>query len=224
MRRGTHGGRFILILPIAALPLLVSGCSSSGQADGTSSSFAELFRTSSTKSPAVAAAAATEGTPGAPKMLESCPPVELRQGASTLTINNNPKDPSAMQLRYQVSITQRARECSLAGGTLSIRIGVQGRIVLGPAGTHGSLEIPLRYALVQEGTEPKTIYTRLHRIPVAIPEGAPHVAFTHMEETITVPMPSIDVFDAYVVYIGFDALGAVQQRQPAPKKRPAKQS
>jgi hypothetical protein len=157
-------------------------------------------------------------------MLESCPPVELRQGAATLTINNNPKDPSAMQLRYQVGVMQMARECSLAGGMVSIRIGVQGRIVLGPAGTHGSLEIPLRYALVHEGPEPKVLYTKLHRIPVAIPEGAPHVSFTHIEETITVPMPSQEVFDSYIVYIGFDALGAVQQRQPPPKKRPAKQS
>ncbi len=221
MRRGTRGGfRFLRIVPIAALPLLASGCSSSGLPDGSSSSsFAALFRSSSS-APAPAAADAASG---APKMLDSCPPVELRQGASTLTINNNPKDPSAMQLRYQISITQRARECTLAGGMLSIRVGVQGRIVLGPAGTHGSLEIPLRYALVQEGTEPKTIYTKLYRIPVAIPEGAPHVAFTHMEETITVPMPSIPVFDAYVVYIGFDALGAVQERRPAPK-RPARQS
>lgn len=220
MRRGTRGGfRFLRIVPIAALPLIASGCSSSGQIDGSSSSFTELFRSSSAPAPA-----AGEAASGAPKMLDSCPPVELRQGASTLTINNNPKDPSAMQLRYQIGITQRARECMLAGGMLSIRVGVQGRIVLGPAGTHGALEIPLRYALVQEGTEPKTIYTKLHRIPISIPEGAPHVAFTHMEETITVPMPSVPVFDAYVVYIGFDALGAVQDRRPAPKKRPAKQS
>src|SRR5262245_3101010 len=110
MRRGTHGGlRFLRIVPIAALPLLAAGCSSSGQPDGaSSSSFAALFRSSSS-APAPAAADAASG---APKMLDSCPPVELRQGASTLTINNNPKDPSAMQLRYQVGITQRARECT----------------------------------------------------------------------------------------------------------------
>jgi hypothetical protein len=119
---------------------------------------------------------------------------------------------------------QTARECSVTNGTLAIRIGVLGRIVLGPAGTHGSLEIPLRYALVEEGPDPKTLYTKLHRIPVAIPEGAANVAFTHIEETISVPMPSIAVFDKYVVYVGFDALGAAQDRKPAPKKRTPKQS
>jgi hypothetical protein len=218
MRRGTQGGlRFIGIVPVAALALLTAACSSA--TDG-SSSFSDMFRSSSPTAAMPAAAAA----PGAPRMLDSCPSVELRQGAATLTINNNPKDPSAMQLRYQVGIIQTARECSLAGGTLSIRIGVQGRIVLGPVGTHGTLEIPLRYALVQEGPEPRTIYTKLHRIPVSIPEGAPHVSFSHIEETISVPMPSQDVFDSYIVYIGFDALGAVQDRRPPPKKRPAKQS
>lgn len=162
--------------------------------------------------------------PGGTKVLESCPNVDLRQGAGTLTINNNPKDPSAMQLRYQVAVMQTARECSVTAGTLAIRIGIQGRIVLGPAGTHGSLEIPLRYALVEEGPEAKTLYTKLYRIPVAIPEGAPNVSFTHIEETITVPMPSLAVFDKYVVYVGFDALGAAQERKPAPKKRTPKQS
>ncbi|MET0278038.1 MAG: hypothetical protein ABW198_06845 [Pseudorhodoplanes sp.] len=169
-------------------------------------------------------APASPAVPGGSKVLESCPNVELRQGAATLTINNNPKDPSAMQLRYQVAVMQTARECSNAGGMLTIRVGVQGRIVLGPAGTPGSLEIPLRYALIEEGPDPKTVYTKLHRIPVTIAEGQPNVPFTHIDETISVPMPSPAAFDRYVIYVGFDALGSAQERKPAPKKRTPKQS
>jgi hypothetical protein len=119
---------------------------------------------------------------------------------------------------------QTARECSFVDGNLTIRVGVQGRIVLGPAGTHGALEVPLRYALVEEGPQPKTVYSKLHRVPVTIAEGQPNVAFTHIEETISVPMPSLAVFDRYVVYVGFDALGSAQERKPAPKKRVPKQS
>jgi hypothetical protein len=230
MRRGTHGGlRFIKIAPIPALALLVAACSSAGTgANDSSSSFSSLFRASSPDHAAAVAAsapgaAAAPAAPGGVKALEVCPNVELRQGAATLTVNNNAKDPSAMQLRYQVSVTQMARECSLAGGTLTIRVGIQGRIVLGPAGTHGALEIPIRYALVDEGPEPKMIYTKLYKFPVAIPEGAPNVSFTHIEEAIAVPMPSMPVFDRYVIYVGFDVIGA-QERKPAAKKRPPKQS
>jgi hypothetical protein len=224
MRRGTHSGLcFIRVASIAAVALLASACSSSGPAttDG-SSSFADRFRSAmaSGTSPAPAPAA----MPGGPKALDSCPNVDLRQGAGTLTINNNPKDPSAMQLRYQVAVTQTARECSNVSGNLIMRVGVQGRLVLGPAGTPGSIELPLRYAVVQEGPEPKTLYTKLYRVPVSISEGQSSVAFTHIEEAISLPMPSTAVFDSYVIYVGFDALGAAQQRQPPAKKRAPKQS
>jgi hypothetical protein len=224
MRRGTRSGlRFIRIAPIAALALLAAGCSSSGPAttDG-SSSFADRFRSAMASGSAPAPAPAA--IPGGPKALDSCPNVDLRQGAGTLTINNNPKDPSAMQLRYQVAVTQTARECSNVSGNLIMRVGVQGRLVIGPAGTPGSIELPLRYAVVQEGPEPKTLYTKLYRVPVSIADGQSSVAFTHIEEAISLPMPSAAVFDSYVIYVGFDALGAAQQGKPPAKKRAPKQS
>lgn len=218
MRRGTRGGlRIFRIASIPALALLTAACSSSGSPSPEASSpLADLFRGGP---PPIAASVS-----GGVKTLDSCPNVELRQGAATLTINNNPRDPSAMQLRYQVAITQTARECRNDNGTLAIRVGVQGRIVLGPAGTHGSLEVPIRYALVEEGPEPKTVYSKLYRVPVTIPEGAPNVAFTHIEEAMAVPMPSPAALDRYVIYVGFDALGAAQQHKPAPKRRTPKQS
>lgn len=227
MRRGPRNNRrFIHAVSAAAFVLLAAAYSSSSPAPvaGDDPSFIDNFRSAKAIGSAHAQSSGPAGIPGAPKALESCPNMELRHGAGTLTINNNPKDPSAMQLRYQVSVVQMARECWSAGGMLTIRIGVQGRIVLGPAGTHGSVEIPIRAALVEEGAEPKTVYSKLLRVPVTIAEGQPHVSFTHIEELISVPMPSPAIFERYVIYIGFDALGAAQERKPAPKKRTPKQS
>jgi hypothetical protein len=205
------------------LTLLTAACSSAGTGTtDNSSSFSSLFRASSPDH--AAAMAAAPAVAGGPKALEGCPSVELRHGASTLTINDNPKDPSAMQLRYQVAVMQTARECSSSGGMLSMRVGVQGRIVLGPAGRPGVLEIPIRYAVVEEGPEPKAVYSKLYKIPVTIPEGAPSVSFTHIEEAMSVPMPSQAVFDRYVIYVGFDVIGATQERKPPARKRPPKQS
>ena len=218
MRRGTDGKRrrFINVVPFAALTLSIAGCSSSG-GDGTS--FGDRFRQSLTSGAPTAAAPAS--TTGATTNLENCPNVDLRQDAGTLTINTNPKDPSAMQLRYQISVTQTARECANIAGNLNIRVGVQGRVVLGPAGGAGTIEVPLRYALVEEGPQPKTVYTKLYRVPVSVGEGQNNVSFTHIEEAISVPMPSPAVFDRYVIYVGFDPLGSAQDRQPA-KKRPSR--
>jgi hypothetical protein len=126
-----------------------------------------------------------------------------------------------MQLRYQISVAQTARECANVAGNLAIKVGMQGRVVLGPAGTPGTIEVPVRYALVEEGPQPKTVYSKLYRVPVSILEGQSNVSFTHIEEAMSVPMPPPDVFDRYVVYVGFDPLGSAQERQPA-KKRPPK--
>ena len=124
-----------------------------------------------------------------------------------------------MTIRYQGTIVQLARECAAAAGNLTIKAGVQGRIILGPAGGPGQLDIPLRYALVREGPEPKTIWTKLYKIPVIVPEGQTNVTFTHVEDDMTVPRPKINDLQAYIIYVGFDALAAAEKPKKPPPSR-----
>ena len=56
--------------------------------------------------------------------------------------------PQALSLRYQATFVRAARECRVKGKDVNIKVGVQGRIILGPAGGPGELTVPLRYALV----------------------------------------------------------------------------
>jgi hypothetical protein len=206
----------IQFVQFAVMTLAIAGCSSAG-GDGTS--FGERFSQSVTTGTPTAPAPAV--TTGATTSLDTCPNVDVRRGASTIAINTNTRDPSAMQLRYQISAGQMARECANVAGNLNIKVGMQGRIVLGPAGGPGSIEVPVRYALVEEGVQPKTLYSKLYRVPVAIADGQQSVSFTHIEEAMTVPMPPPAVFERYVIYVGFDPLGSVQERQKQPaKKRP----
>lgn len=148
-----------------------------------------------------------------------CPSVEYRQGAATMAVNSPGAETTALSLRYQASFTQTARECMLRGGNLTIKVGVQGRIVLGPAGASGAIGIPLRYALVREGAEPKTLWTKVFIVPVTIPEKQLNVPWIHVEEEMTVPRPAGDEIEAYVIYIGFDPDGAAAKPKPAAKPR-----
>ena len=153
----------------------------------------------------------------------NCPSVEYRQGAATLAVNNPGAENTALSLRYQASFTQTARECILGGNSLTIKVGVQGRVVIGPAGGAGSINIPLRYALVREGAEPKTLWTKLFMVPVAIPQNQLNLPWLHIEEEMTVPRPSGDEVETYVIYIGFDPEGAGAARpKPAAKPRVAR--
>jgi hypothetical protein len=153
----------------------------------------------------------------------NCPSVEYRQGAATWAVNGPSTENSALSLRYQASFVQTARECILSGDNLTIKVGVQGRIVVGPAGTSGTVNVPLRYALVRNGLQPKTLWTKLFMVPVTIPTGELNPSWLHIQEEMTVPRPSARELEAYVIYIGFDPGGATSPRpKPAAKPKTAR--
>jgi hypothetical protein len=109
-----------------------------------------------------------------------------------------------------------------------MRVGVQGRIIVGPAGGAGQIDVPLRIAIVYAPiTAPKTVLTKLIHIPVTIGPNDENVDFTHIEEGLSFPLPGPGSSDPYLVYIGFDPLAAAAQQQqqqqakkPAPAKKP----
>jgi hypothetical protein len=192
----------------------LSGCSwasSIGSSDGSpslGSRFASLF---SSAKPGVTQPASP--TPSAPDV--ECPGVDIRTGASTLEVAAKSNQPTAGDLRYQLSFGQTARECLVQTGTMSIKVGVQGRVILGPMGAPGKIDVPLRYAVVREGPEPKTIATKFKRVSVIVPPDQTHVQFVDVEEGLSFPLPSRSELEAYVVYVGFDEIGDKNEKKPA---------
>jgi len=171
-----------------------------------------------------------------------CPGVTVRQGASTLAITEPGAEAGPMTTRYQVSIAQTARECAPLGSAMTMKVGVQGRILLGPAGGPGQLDVPLRSrrldtvqalaelvedfhavheAVVQEGPNPKTILSKFYKLAVAIPPGQTSVPFVHVEQDLTFPTPRAADFDSYVVYVGFDPQ-SLNTKPERPAKKPRK--
>jgi hypothetical protein len=148
-----------------------------------------------------------------------CPVADIRSGASTLRLPAG-ADTSSSELRYQATIARLARECQVRGPTMTVKVGVQGRVILGPAGGPGQIDIPLRYAVIQEGPEPKTILTKLNRFSVAISEGQTNAPFLQVEEDLTFSLPRGADLDKYVVYVGFDP--GAEREQPAKKGRKAR--
>src|SRR5579859_222003 len=153
-----------------------------------------------------------------------CPYIEIRQGASTLTIGGGGEN-AAMSLKYQGTFVRAARQCSVAAGQMIMKVGVEGRIILGPAGGPGQVDVPLRIAVVDESpTGMKPIVTKLIHIPVTIQSATDSPTFAHVEDGLTFPLPSAAVLEHYIVYIGFDPLAAQGQEkhlkpQPKPKRR-----
>lgn len=144
----------------------------------------------------------------------TCPAVGVRAGASTYAVGLPGKEAAGNDLRYQVVIGRTARECNLNDGTIVAKLGIQGRIIAGPAGAPTQVDVPLRVAVVREGVSPKTIFTKAYRTGVAMqPDGT--VPFSFVAEDIVYPAPSAADNDSYVFYIGFDP----QSLKPEPKAK-----
>lgn len=220
--RGRMSGRAGALM-IAAL---MSGCS-------TASSVVEQYETTQSTTPSWSArissffSGAKPGvsqpaspTPSAPEV--DCPGVDIRSGASTMNITVRPDQATAGDVKYQLSFGQTARECHVQNGNMTIKVGVQGRAIMGPFGAPGTVEIPLRYAVVREGPEAKTVVTKFKKTTAVIGPGQTHVQFVDIEEGLSFPLPPASELEAYVVYVGFDEIGDRSEKKPARSaKRPA---
>ncbi|MFK4653319.1 hypothetical protein ABIF97_003253 [Bradyrhizobium japonicum] len=146
-----------------------------------------------------------------------CPQVTVRAGASTYAVGAAGKPAVGNEIRFQATITKMARECTRNGGDITARIGIQGRVIAGPAGAPATVEVPLRIAVVQGGVGEKVIASKAYRTTVEMSEGG-SVPFTFIAEDLAYPVPSAKIADSYIFYVGFDP----QALSPEPKARPKK--
>ncbi len=132
-----------------------------------------------------------------------CPRTILRAGTETYrTFEGGVKkgDPGALNsLQFQSTITDVARECNYSPSNLNMRVGIKGRVINGPTGLTGTLNVPIRVAVATTANE--VIYSQLHQVPVTIPEGGSNALFSFVDSNVNIPVPDKNNL---VVYVGFD--------------------
>jgi hypothetical protein len=207
-RLGGRRGIAMIILVGVCYSLLASSASAQSIADR----FKSLFGGKSDETGPSAPAEGQSETGGL-----TCPDVKIRAGASTYAVAAAGKQAVGSDVRYQATITRTARDCNLSGGQITARVGIQGRVIAGPAGAPATVEVPLRVAVVQGGVNEKTITTTVVRTTVSMGEGL-SVPFSVVAEDIVYPAVSADLNDSYVFYVGFDP----QALKPEPKPRVVK--
>lgn len=202
--------------PVIALALSVSFASVSPvAAQSLTDRFKSLFGGKSDE-PAESKPAPAPGQPAADDEID-CPQVTVRAGASTYGVGATGKPAVGNDVRFQASITKMARECVRNGGEITARIGIQGRVIAGPAGAPATVEVPIRVAVVQGGVGEKVIASKAYRTTVGMSEGG-SAPFTFVAEDLSYPVPSAAVADSYIFYVGFDP----QALAPEPRARKKK--
>lgn len=136
-----------------------------------------------------------------------CPTVEVPEGGAAI------RSGEGAQLRHQVALGRVARECTkLQDGSLSVKVGVEGQVLLGPAGSPGRFEAPVSFAIKANG---KVLTTRVRRVAVSVPAGQAQGLFSLIEDSLPVPAGVSQNYDIEV------KLGAAPQRAAPKARRPA---
>lgn len=213
LRKGTVAGRKIAVAGLMVGALALGGCSgwgfgpNGGEAGDSpaESGLGKFFR----------------GTFAAPKQLDTsnmqpitqCPPVSVRYGQQTYLVGakgaiNNPQD-----VRYQVSLTDTARECTAAGDNVQIKVGGAGRVLSGPKGGGGTVTFPVKYQVADSAG--KMLYSKTFKVSATVDPTIGAVAWAYVDDGIVVPART-----DLQIFVGFDVPA---QKIPAAQMTPPSQ-
>lgn len=153
--------------------------------------------------------------PSQPKELEApyCPPIDVAEGGAALQSYGG-KAGASTALRSQITFGRLARECTrLQDGSVSVKVGIEGRVLLGPAGSPGRFEAPVQIA-IKYGD--KVVVSRSRRMSVAIGSGEVQGVFSVIEDGIVVPPAMSGDYEIEVSLGGGGARAVIaKKRKPA---------
>ena len=139
------------------------------------------------------------GVPAVPLAPEDvhCPRIAVAEGGSAIEVS-----------RSQVTLGQLAREClGQADGSTLVKVGVQGRAILGAGGAVGRYDVPIR-VVVRQGD--RILASRVRRMAVQIPPGETQGSFAVVEEGIVVPRSAAEDFE---IEVGLGGSGPAASRR-----------
>ena len=138
----------------------------------------------------------------------NCPPVDVPDEGAAYRVGGADNE----SVRYQFNIGDTARECDPAGrGQATIKIGVKGELVVGPAGSPGTYSVPLKIVVTRE-SDNEPIYSETFKVEAAT-DGVTAGAFRIVTEPIPVPMPTLQLADLYSITVGFEEGGGAAPRR-----------
>ncbi len=130
-----------------------------------------------------------------------CPEVDIAEGGSAYRVGGADN----ASVRYQFNISDTARQCDPAGpGQASIKIGVAGNLVVGPAGQPGTFSVPLQITV--NDVDHKPVYSKTYTIQ-ATADATTSGQFRIVADPIVVPMPTLQLANIYSIAIGFEGGG-----------------
>ena len=128
----------------------------------------------------------------------NCPQVEVQDGTSAIRVGGA----SSASVRYQFDITETARECQPHGDQFTLKVGVAGHLLIGPAGSPGAYSATLRVVIRRESDQTAAA-SKSYRID-SNTAGASEGSFQLVTDLFTLPFPYKQMDQDYTILVGFD--------------------
>ncbi len=142
-----------------------------------------------------------------------CPEIHVLDGTSDDRIYAPGPEQSNETVRYQFSIENVARGCQISGKQAAMKIGVAGRILLGPAGSPGTYPAPIRVAVI-DLSDGNPVVSKLYQVAASVSDGQTEAPFTLVTDPFTIPTTA-NFAENYTIKVGFDSAGNGKKRPSA---------
>jgi len=179
---------------VAVTALLLAGCSM-GNMFGTGPAPASSIQTANPTPQELSAAA----TAALPAIATECPPIKVRRGGEALFYYGKGKVGDRNALNYQAVLDKQSRNCVASNGLITVKMGVVGRVLLGPAGTQTKVDVPIRFAVERDGVP---MYSEKYEVPTPIDPTSESGQFVKVVENVAIPYTG---GEDIVIWVGFDS-------------------
>jgi len=197
-----------VVITVAALTLL-AGCGMSNLTTGLGSSlFGSSSSSSSTEVAAVSeeqllSAAKTEGdsSGGTAVAAHGCPKFQIWPRDRNYTVYEPGREGDGLAIIHRGEITKTARECLIEPGRITIKYGFSGRVLLGPRGQPGAVNLPVLIHVTDPNRE--NIQTDTVNLTVQIDPAKP-IGYFSSVRTVSFDVPEGVRPADYRLYVAFD--------------------
>lgn len=148
-----------------------------------------------------AARSDTSGRIDASGPASGCPRFKIWPADRHITVYEPGRVGERLAMRHRGSITKVARECQINGRQVSIKYGFAGRVLMGPRGEEGSINLPVNLHLTR--ADGSKIRTERRMVEVQLRQENP-VGYFSVVQTISFEAEAGTSPSSYQLFVAFD--------------------
>lgn len=139
--------------------------------------------------------------PGSTEMAFGCPRFNVWTRDGYVTIYEQGRVGDGLAVMHRGEISKTARECHIEGNRITVKYGFSGRVLLGPKGRTGAVNLPLN-VFVTDAKREKVVNDAVQvRVDVAVDKP---IGYFSIVRSVSFTVPEGSRPQEYELYVGFD--------------------